>query len=394
MATYTRALLKQRVNAGIKGKLGVLVDANETLNRAVRSVLEQVDLRSTRRMVTIQPGVFDDVVSYPTPVDIKAQKVVSLRYQRLDGQFEPAGFHLVPYEEFVHSRGEPKMYSVAFDDQSGYRSMRISAPNMGVKQVISGLNYHTAGGGTWLPAGDAANLVVDSGNKVASTASLRFDIGAGATDIAGIVNTNLRPFDLSLFSQSNNSIFVFVYLSDPSQINGFRLRLGNDAFNYFEYVANSTHINTSFIHGWNLIRFDFLGRTTTGTVVPENITYVQLVMLKETTKINQDTFRFNFLVARAGDVMEVRYYSKYGWQDQTGIWLENSTSDDDYLNADTDEFEMIIDKAITMAGNEVDEGQTADAAVVTFDRRVLKYEANNPSQALVETTDYMAQYFK
>lgn len=393
MSTYTRALLKQRVNAGIKGKLGVLIDANETLNQSVRSVLEQVDLRSTRRMVTLQPGVFNEVFAYPSPVDIKAQKLVSLAYQAQQGQSRHFGFNLVPYEEFVHAQGERQLYSVAFDDQSGYRRMLIAAPNMGISQAISSLDFRTSGGGMWGVVGGATNLVPDSGNRIIGSGSLKFDINASVTTEAGIVNSTMTPFDLSLFLNTNNSIFVFAYLSDPSGVNGYRLRLGTSDTVYYEFVANATHINTAFVHGWNLIRFDAATRTEVGVVDPMLLTYGQLVMLKEETKISQTSFRFDHLVARSGDVIEVRYYSKYGWQNQSGVWLENSTADDDYLNADTDEFEMIVDKAITMAGNEVDEGQTADAAVVRFDRRVMEYEANNPSQALLETTDYMAQHF-
>ena len=78
MPTYTRGELKERINAGIKGKRGMLPDFDGTVNDAVRSVaIDGVDLRSLRRQAIIAPGLFTDVYSYPLPVDLKGNRIVS-----------------------------------------------------------------------------------------------------------------------------------------------------------------------------------------------------------------------------------------------------------------------------------------------------------------------------
>jgi len=409
MPTYTRSNLKSRINAGIKGKIGVLVDADETVNQVVRAVVSEIDLRSTRRKTTLQPGVFDEVLAYPAPTDIKAQKLVSLSNQA-DGNDVYAGFNLIPYEQFnqklgyYHNRSDGnnrevrfgnqrELYTVAFDDTDMVRKMLIAAPQNGISQVISGLDSLTDGGGLWTSFGDAENVDVDTGNKVRGAGSIKFDIDAAGGATAGIYNSTLDVFDITSFLETNSSYFDFPYISDVEGITNYTIRIGIDASNYYEMVVTSTHFNTAFAVGWNVLRFDAASATLVGTVDTTACQYVALFMTKEITKISQSTFRFDNIVARNGEVMNLRYYSKYGWQTQAGIWLENSTRDDDFINADTDEFEMFIDKGVAVAGQEVDEDRASNNAGARFQQKMTDYLLANPSDALIETSDYQAQYY-
>lgn len=409
MPTYTRADLEARVNAGIKNKIGLLVDREQTINDAVRAVNAEADLRSTRRKATIHPGIFDEVLAYPAPVDIKAQKLVSLS-QQADGNDVYYGFSLIPYEQFNQKLGhynrysdgrytelqfgnQRELYTVAFDDLSMVRRMMLAAPQDGTSQSLSNLDSLTAGGGLWTSFGDAFNVDADTGNFVRGNGSIGFDInGAGGTT-AGIYNATLTPFDISGFLGEQNSIFVYVYLSDSDDITNFTIRLGNDASNYYQMTVTGTHFDTEFQTGWNLLRFDIPNLTTTGTVDATDMDYIALFMTKDAAKINQSGFNFDNIVIRSGNKYVVRYYSKYPWQSQAGLWKENSTESDDFLNADSDEYDMIIDKAITIAGNEVDETRAVTTAQVRYDRKLAMYTRGNPSESFVETSDYQAQYY-
>lgn len=408
MAIYTKNDLKTRINAGIKGKIGVLVNANDTMNQAVREVLAEADLRSTRRVVSIQPGIFDSIYAYPGPTDLKAQKLLSLHAQAPAGSTY-YGFNLIPYEQFNQRFGyygrnseniyanpvtisEREPFTVAFDDLNGVRVMLLAAPQNGQTQTLATLDSLTDNG-SWGGYGDISGLIADTGNRLYGSASLKFNIAGLALTTAGIVNATMAQFDISDFLTTNSSVFTAAYLSNATEITNFTIRIGNDASNYYEMIVTSTHVNTAFTTGWNVLRFDLSTRSETGTVNPATMDYIALFMTKDTTKINQNDFRFDHIVIQKGDIYEVRYYSKYGWQTQAGVWLENSVNDDDFLNADMDEFNLFIDKGIMLAGQEVDELVAAETAGNRYDRNLERYLSLNPSESLIETSDYQAQYY-
>jgi len=409
MPTYTRSDLKSRINAGIKGKIGVLIDADETVNQVVRAVVSDIDTRSTRRMVSSQPGVFDEQLAYPAPVDLKARKLLSLSNQA-EGNDVYVGYNLIPYEQFNQKLGfvsnrrdgnytqvrfgnERELYTVSFDDRDSVRRMLISAPKNNTELVLSTLDSLTDGGGLWTSFGDAENVDADPGNRVEGVASIKYDIDAAGGLTAGIYNATMNEFDISGFLESNNSVFGFANISDAEDITNFTLRLGNDGSNYYEMAVTLTHFRTAFALGWNTLRFDVGSRVEVGTVDPATMSYIALFMTKATGKISQQNFNFDNLVMASGNVMNMRYYSKYGWQTQAGAWIENSTRDDDFLNAEGDEFDFIIEKGISMAGREVDENDAAKVAETLYREKTKTYLLENPSEALVETNDYQAQYY-
>lgn len=410
MSIYTKNDLKTRINAGIKGKIGVMVNPDDTMNQMMREVLAEADIRSTRRMVTIQPGVFDKVYAYPAPVDLKASKIVSLRAQApADSTYY--GFSLIPYEQFnarygyfgrtigngafndgvMISNREP--FTIAFDDLNGVKQLLIARPNNGSSVTLSALDTINDGVTTWIPFGGAENVVTDSGNFLYGSGSIKYDIDGTAVTTAGIQSLTIPTFSITDFLNTNDAIFVSVYLSNADDITNFKVRLGVDVANYKEFTATQTSINTTFQTGWNLIRFDISSITTVGTVDTDALTFIALYMTKAATKISETDFRYDNLFIASGDVYEVRYYSKYGWQTQAGIWLENSVNDDDFLNADTDEFNLFIDKGIDLAGQEVEETAAASAANTRYRVNLDRYLSLNPSESFVETNDYQAQYY-
>ena len=410
MPIYTRADLEARVNAAIKNKIGLLTNRAETMNDAVRAVNAETDLRSTRRKANCFAGVFDEQLAYPAPVDIKAQKLVSLS-KLSQGNDVYVGFNLIPYEQFNQKLGnynrysdgrsspeirfgnEREMYTVAFDDLSMVRRMLLAAPQNGTSQVLSSLDSLTAGGGLWTSFGDAFNVDTNVSNFVRGNGSIGYDIdGAGGTT-AGIYNSTLTPFSLAEFLNKEYSIFAFSFFSDVTNVTNITLRIGNDASNYLELAVTATHFNTVFAKGWNTLRFDMQNATTVGTVDASDLSYIALFMTKTAAKINETNFAFDHVIASSGEPYCIRYYSKYPWQNQAGVWMEQSTQSDDFLNADSDEYDLIIEKAIYYAAGEVEETAAQTASQVNYDRKLAMYTRGNPSESLIETSDYQAQYY-
>ena len=406
MSHFTKDLLKSRINAGIKGKIGVLINADDTMNQAVRSVLSEADMRSTRRVVTLPSGVFNSIYAYPSPPDLKAQRLVSLRNQAnpTDTYF---GFNLIPYEQFnakygVFGRGESSFalntsqrepYTVAFDQVNGVSRMLLNSPQNGSSTVLASLDSVNDGVTTWIPFGGATGLVTDTGNALFGAACIKYNIDATPVTTAGIQSLTVPTFSISNFLATSDALFLSVYLSNAADITNFKVRLGVDVVNYYELTATTTTFNTVVEEGWNVLRFEISSLVTVGTVDPDLLTHIALYMTKAVTKVSQSTFRFDHLTINSGDIFEVRYYSHFGWQSVDDVWKENSDEDDDSLVCDMDEFNLFIDKGIAMAGEEVDEMVASQNAGDRYMRNLEKYLNMNPSEALIETSDYQAQYY-
>lgn len=381
MAIYTRADLKSRINAGIKNKIGMLVSANDLINDTVRSVISEVDLRSTKRRAYLSSNLFTDIYTYNCPSDLKAQKIIDLIPQV--NRTKLSEIYLVPTEEFSR-RLENR--TIAVDDRDSLRKLLISLSISDQILTISTLDSVTSGGGTWTTVGDATNLEQDSDNFVKGVASLKWDIGSGATTTAGIKNTSLNTFDFTNYR--NQSIFHWVYVTSTTNLTNFVLRIGNDESNYLTKTVTTTQEGTAFVQGWNLLRFDMSTATITGTVDLETFEYAQIHMTKTTGKINETGYRSDHLIAQKGSIYMVSYYSKYGWQNSSGTYMENSTDDSDYLNVDTDEYNMIIQKGIELAASETEDYEIEKKANQRFIGLASIYLDNNPSEAKLMTTTY------
>lgn len=389
MPTYTRGDIKNRLNAGIKGKVGILVDVDETINLAVRSVLSEVDIRSTRRRTDMVPGLFADTWEYPAPADLKGQKVIAL--QELADEYRQEPYSLVTFNEFKQYR---KVGTMAVQDHDLVRKLLISGGvDDQTQSVVASLDSLDSGGGTWGLFGDATGVSLDDGEFVRGTGSIKFNISNAGGTTAGIVNSTLDDFDHSPYQGVNDAIFVWVKIVDPTNITNFTIRYGDDATNYYGIAVTQTHFNTAFAAGWNLLRFEVNNRSTTGS--PTTVAnYVALFMTKDAGKISENGYKFDNIVFKSSKCQKLYYYSKYPWQDATtGAWKENSTADSDYIIADTDEYNLFLEKVIELAGDEVDEAQTSVNAQARYLNAKKRYEMDSPSEAALLTYDYQAQYY-
>ena len=274
MAIYTRNDLKDRINAGIKGKQSMMVDIGQTMNFAVRSVMNDIDIQSVRRKAILAPGLFEQTFQYPAPVDLNSNKLISIQDLSQDNPYTP--YSLVTYEEFGSNR---KIGTVCVANDNDINKLLISGAPDGTNQTISTLDTLTSPSGNWIAFGDATNLRADSGMKVKGSGSLRFDINGAGGLTAGITNLALADaFNVSNFQNSNDSVFTYVYLSNADEITSFSFRYGIDAANYYTITATLTHFGTAFEVGWNLVRFDVDNQVLTGTVDTTNCTYLALIM--------------------------------------------------------------------------------------------------------------------
>lgn len=382
MPIYTRAQLKSRINSGIKGKIGMLISASDTCNDVVRTVVESIKLRSQKRKAQLAPNLFTDVYQYGAPVDLNNQAIIDAAPQINRSLY--SDWRLTTPEEFDRrKRSEDRLMAVNQNDLivKILLSKRIDDKTL----VIDPLNtILSSGGGSWVVTGDATNLVQDSDNYVTGGSSLKYDLNSGGTT-AGIRNIALNQFDFTYYL--SNSVFHWEYIQDPTGITNFTIKIGNDTSDYYQVVATQTNEGAAFYAGWNLLRFDFGSATKVGSPVLTTFKYAEIFMTKTVGKASSLGYRANYLAGKRGAIYNLYYYSSYGWQDSNGNWKANSTDDTDYLNCDSSEFNMMIQKGIEMTGPDVEEDDRADRAAKTYESLSTSYGLENPDESLVLQTN-------
>lgn len=380
-AVYTYANLLTNITSGIHGEV-LTADALTIINEAAKEVVGDVDLRSCKRKTSLSPFLFSDVYEYSCPTDLKADRIIDIKPQiNRDATYE---FELTTQEEFDRKKdSETNLFAIS--DDSFTRKLLISVEVEDSTLIVSQLDSTTSGGGTWSGYGDGTNLTADSDYVVKGSASINWDINADGGTTAGIVNSTLNTFDLTDYV-ANGAVFVWSYITSTTNLTNFIIRIGSDASNYFTKTVTTTNEGTSFVNGWNLLRFDFGTATQTGTVDLDACDYCAIYMTKAAGKVSETDYRFDYIQVKVGEYHEVIYQSRYPWQSNTGTWIADSTATTDYINADTEELELFTLKGKELVSahlqNEKDEIKYARK----YKEKAEKYKLEHPSEAKILCT--------
>jgi hypothetical protein len=234
--------------------------------------------------------------------------------------------------------------------------------------------------------GDASNLSIDGNNYISGTGSLMYDLATGGTT-AMITNPDMTAIDLTDYK--NHEIFVWQYIPSVTLLTSFTARWGSSASDYWSATVTTAHNGLAFKVGWNLLKFSW-PTTDTGTPDVTAVNYFQLIINKTALAAASNNWRTDFVIARAGDVHDIRYYSEYFWKTAAGVYQPKATDDTDILIAGDDEFELIVQCAMDMSGPtcrlEVLERQENKKS---FDDNAEAYRVLNPSERkLISTTYY------
>lgn len=392
MPTFTKLDLERHVKVRLHNQVGQLNGAgsNSTsilfvLNSAARKVASDIDLRSTKRKATVAPNLFNDIYHYACPTDQKGMKAIGIQPQTLDRD-RLSAFTLVPEEQF-DQRKQSETGLLSFTDRDMTRKLLASVSVNDNGFTVTPLDDLTSGG-TVAAFGDAENLVADSYDYIKGSGSVKADISSAGGTTFGIQVTSIPTFDLTDY-KSAGSAFAWVRITSATNITNYKLRLGSDSSNYYEMTATTTNEGTAFVAGWNLVRFDFSGKTTTGTPDDDACDYAVLYMTKAAGKVSETDYRFDHIIVKLGQINNYIYYSKYPWQTSSGTWIENATADTDKLNADTEEFELFVEKATEETAAGIRE-YAEDWKIARENYKDLKekYKRDYPSEALPLETNY------
>jgi hypothetical protein len=134
---YNYLQFKGRINAGIKGKIGMLVNARETINAAIREVVSDCDLRTTRRRVLLSPVLSDDTFDYVAVADLKDYGIINLIP---DSNSVRSDLRLVPSEEIRRRR---EVGTMAIEDNDLGRTILIASNNSNAGGIGYDVQYYS-----------------------------------------------------------------------------------------------------------------------------------------------------------------------------------------------------------------------------------------------------------
>lgn len=393
MATYPRtyADLKASINARIHNKMGLVATPRVLINDAVTEV-NNLKLRSTKRSAPLTPNLFNDIYQYTAPSDLKGNNIIGIQPQSMNRSRHRI-WELVTEEEF-DIRKQTSDCLIAVADHTFLRTILVSAQQEGLRQAtlasLQGTSGDSSTNASWTAFGNASNLATDTYNFIKGSGSLQFDLTAGGTT-AGIELGSVNTFDLTSY-KSGSSAFTWLYMNTASLATNVKIRLGSSATDYYEMTATSAN-GGAFSNGWNLIRFDFNNKTTTGTPVDSSCDYIAIFI----TKLNASadtSWRLNSLEVKQGEISNLIYYSSKPWQSSAGTLLDKSTADDDYIVCDEDEWNLFVEKGVEVLGlaaREYNDSQMATRRYGDAQAGVGlagEYKRNYPTESLNLTSTY------
>ena len=392
MPSFSRTELKQDSALLISGTVS---DANLILlsNIAVKEVISEHDLKSTKRRSALTPNLFDEIYQYTCPSDLKGLGIIDVKPQIDRGRGD--SWRLTSAEEFDRLKTDLRVDQfgdeitmnknsqwlgenlVAIDHRDFITKLLLSRPVNDDEVSIDGLNVV----GDWAGFGDGTNLTADTDNYVKGSGSVNWDINADGGTTAGIYNDSLTDFDVSEY-KTTGSVFVWAYITSATNLTNFILRIGSSSSAYYYITITTDNEGGSFVAGWNLLRFDFVNKATTGTPDDDACDYVALYMTKDGAKVSETDYRFDNLVMKAGQHFYVVYYSKYGWQSAAGTYLEDSTADTDLLNADVEEYQLFVKKLVELGERHLRHHSLANDAKQNYSNDLINYQNKYSSEAL------------
>lgn len=395
---YARSNLFTDVSAIVTSSVAAS-DFNAMANKAIRDMFAEIDIRSSIRKTALSPNLFDDIFEYTAPTDLKGDKLIDIKPQIKRGRFDewilrdPTEFDRKKEDHRTDMYGDPIELNnsqwlgdniCAVDTYDFVRKVLVSRPIDDKQIVISEFDSV----GSWVALGDAESIEANADDYVKGNMSVKYDISSAGGTTAGLQNSSLTSTDISDYI-GTGSAFIWAYITSATNITNFILRIGSSASAYYSMTATSDNAGNAFRAGWNLIRFSFSGKSTTGSPDATACDYAAIYMTKAEAKTDEQGYRFDWLVLKLGDHYDLQYYSKYGWQTAAGVFIENATQDTDKLNVDTDEYDMAVVKTAEYCERYILKNQSeADFRKREYEEKKKNYIFENPSRAMLLVQNY------
>lgn len=401
LSSYPYSIVRRVLNTKIHGRLTNLLsgDTGDTnierdlVNSAVRTALSDIDFRGNIREVVLTPNLMDNQYDYALPTDVKADKIIDLRPQNTDSRGEFETYDLVSPEEFDRRKKVEKGLATILNDDLT-RTLRVAADIEDQTLVLD--RFEDTGWRSFdTDAVNDSDVKADNDDYIEGNGAVRFQTDTtDSTDSAiGIQKTDTSAVDISSYLARGSALVDARITTYDTGIHQLTLRLGSDSNNYYQVSDSNQNDCSSFVTGWNKVRFDFQNKTTVGTPTDTAVDYRALFWSRDTTTVallhlNDTDWGFDNLILKRGKYYLLSYYTRNVWQDTAFNVNENSTHDSHALLVQNDELEVIMAKAAEYASQYLRDNEDVKYWRGEYERLKNAYLMSHPSQANVMTSTY------
>lgn len=348
--------LIDEIKQDFEGGSSLACDWNIILRRSVMTALENINPTTLKKNVPIYGGFLKDMYVYYCPDNVRVPVA-------LETNDKTRSFDYVPAKVFYKER---KMNTFTIETLNGYRFLVTFQPASDATTIIDDMDSTTTISGTSTPIANEQNYL--SGSQAIE----------GTFDDTGktIGRTLTTTLDLSVYDRG--TIIMPSYFKNAKNISSISFRLYTDATNYYSVSSSVDSIGSTFIDGWNRVRF--LVKNLTPTLSPSLDTITKWEATITTTTGTTETVIVDNITIHKSAQWYLEYYSDQPFVDGvTNAWKDTvDFENDDLLNFSEDECGIVhYEACILLATNDSQRNVFASQ----LKRKYTNYYADNPSDA-------------
>lgn len=328
---YTYSNILTELASRTRNQVNNITNLRTLINSAVREEAASLSFNSLIKHTNTLRALYNSVYHYPLPADARSESIIDfVKYSNLNNP-SYLNYKKVPLRQFNTNFN---LDTFSFDYSNGVSWLLGNFTTNNSTKILSTMDSVT-GNGTWSATDNATNIVTNTSNHISGTGSIEVDMAVAGT-VLSIVNSTLTSVDLT----NTDKLFYWVFLPSTDLPTSATLVYGSSGANYYTSTAITPFNTSTFVQGWNLVAFD--AGTVTGAPDITNIDYIKCSLTFATIPATLEGFIFDNILGSIGDPMEIIYYSRYPWKTTANVWIQDSTSNEDTLNANPEEFRILL----------------------------------------------------
>ena len=296
-----------------------------TVYKAALQVRSHVDILESKRVVPLLPAVYQGDNLYIVPNDF--DKIIDLAPQDGRDNQDYADFYNTSSKTISVDRSRGT-HAFNTEYRMGTRLLRVlDNSNQDTPVVINSCTSLIADGNFSL-SGDGSNLGINEVFTLNGGAAIDFDItqSSGYTSLIanGMVNKDIdhltrdAVFSCAMYTPSNL----------VGNVDSVQLKIGSDSSNYYSITSTSNSYGNALTEGYNTIRFQRRDASETGTVVDEEISYMEITINHSNLETVVKGVKIDNVLANLGVGYTLSYYSKFYFVNADGNYIEKPTTPD------------------------------------------------------------------
>ncbi len=344
-----------------EGGNSLSVDWDIVIRKAVQTTLENINPTTLKKNVPIYGGFLRDVYVYYCPANVRVPV-------RLETNDKVNSFSYVPAKVFYAERN---VNTFTIETVNGYAFLVSFMKLNDSFETIDEMDSATTLTGTATPVANDQNYLSGTGS-----------ISGTFTDTGKTIARTLATA-LNLSDYDRGTIIVPSFFNTAKNISSISLKLLTDSSNYYTVSSTVDSIGSTFIDGWNRVRFLVKNLSPTLSPTLANITAWE-VTITTTTGATETVLIDNITIHKSAPFY-LEYYSGLPFVDGvSGAWKNTCDyNNGDYLNMADDECAIVLYEACLLI-------PTSPKGRVDFKtqnlmgqlkRKYKNYFADNPSDA-------------